>query len=75
MTVKELISKKDYDYINWRMTLPEDAGGGDMFIGLTKSKNGRLIPLDGDNYNENTEVKHFEEWSSENIKSGLTIVI
>lgn len=75
ITVKDLIKKKDYDYIEWRVILPEKAGGGNTFFGCTKSENGNLIPLDGDIYSENTEVVRYEEWSDEirNIKNGLTI--
>ena len=36
MTVKDLIKNKDYDYISWRVTLPEKAGGGDTFFGSGK---------------------------------------
>lgn len=76
MTIKDLITKKDYDYISWRVTLPENAGGGDTFFGCTKSENGKLIPLDGDIYSEDTEIISYEEWNDEDegIKSGLTII-
>lgn len=76
MTVGDLIKNKDYDYISWRATLPEKAGGGDTFFGCTKSENGKLIPLDGDIYSEDTKVLSYEEWSDEEegIKNGLTIV-
>lgn len=76
MTVKDLIKNKDYDYISWRVTLPEKMGGGDTFMGVTGSKNGKLISLDGDSYSEETEVLEYKEWSDEDkgIKNGLTIV-
>ena len=76
MTVRDLIKNKDYDYISWRATLPENLGGGDMFVGCAKSENGKLISLDGDIYSENTEILEYEEWSDEEegIKNGLTIV-
>lgn len=74
MTVKDLIKEKDYDYISWRVTLPKKIGGGDTFFGATASKDGELISLDGDIYDEETKVLEFEEWSSEEIKNGLTIV-
>lgn len=76
MTVGDLIKNKDYDYISWRVTLPEEAGGGDTFFGCTRSENGKLIPLDGDIYSENTEIISYEEWfdEKEGIKNGLTIV-
>lgn len=74
MTVKDLISKKDYDYISWRITLPENHG--DTFFGCTKSKDGKLIPLDYDTYYEDTEIISYEEWTDEKngIKNGLTVI-
>jgi hypothetical protein len=76
MTVKDLIKKKDYDYIEWRLTLPEEMGG-DVFAGIAKSAGGLLVPLDGDTYDEDEKVLRYEEWTNEekNIKSGLTVVI
>lgn len=76
MTIKDLIKNKDYDYISRRVTLPKKAGGRDTFFGCTRSENGKLIPLDGDSYDENTEIVSYEEWSDEEegIKNGLTIV-
>lgn len=74
--VKDLIKNKDYDYISWRVTLPEHCGGGDTFFGATKSENGTLIPLDGDIYSEDTEIISYEEWDDpkKGIRNGLTIV-
>lgn len=76
MRIGEIIKNKDYDYISWRVTLPEAFGGGDTFFGATKSKDGKLIPLDGDNYSEDTEIISYEEWDNpdEGIKNGLTVV-
>lgn len=76
MTVKDLIKNKDYDYIAWRVTLPESVGGGDTFFGVSKSVSGKLVSMDGSSYSENTEVISYEEWSNpeENITNGLTIV-
>ena len=77
MTVKDLIKKKDYDYISWRVTLPEKAGGGDTFFGACASVDGKLIPLDGDSYDDEAKVLKYKEWShpEDGIKSGLTVVI
>lgn len=77
MTIGSLIKEKDYDYISWRITLPEEAGGGDTFMGCAKSEGGKLIPLDGDIYSEDEEVISYEEWSNEEagIENGLTVVI
>lgn len=76
MTIGDLIKNKDYDYISWRVTLPERASGGDTFFGCTRSENGKLIPLDGDIYSEKTKIISYEEWEDEEegIKNGLTIV-
>ena len=76
MTIGELIKDKDYDYISWRVTLPEKAGGGDTFIGESASKNGELISLDGDSYSKETEILRYEEWSDpeKGIENGLTVV-
>ena len=76
MTIADLIKNKDYDYISWRVILPENLDGDDMFFGCAKSKNGKLISLDGDIYSEDTEVLRYEEWSDEEerIKNGLTVV-
>lgn len=74
MTVGDLIKNKDYDYISWRVTLPEKCGGGDTFSGACKSENGELIPLDGDIYSKETEIISYEEWSNEEVKNGLTII-
>lgn len=79
MTVKDLIKNKDYDYISWRITVPDDfCGPDDMFIGCAKSENGKLISLDGDTiYDESDEVIRYEEWSNpeKDIINGLTVVI
>ena len=77
MTVADLIKHKDYDYMCWRIILPEWLGGGDTFMGATRSKNGELISLDGDTYCENREVLRYSEWRDLNIgiENGVTIVI
>ena len=75
MTVGELIKNKDYDYIEWRATLPA-ALSGDIFVGCSRSENGKLISLYGDSYHEDTEIISYEEWShvEGGIKNGLTVV-
>ena len=75
MTVKDLISKKDYDYIVWRITTPDDVKEEDILFGVCKSVDGKLIPLDWDTYDETAIIVHYEEWSSEEHKSGLTVVV
>ena len=75
MTVKDLIKNKDYDYISWRATAPKHFDVPDIFFGACKSKNGELIPLDGDTYYYDEVVVKYEEWSKEDIKNGLTVVV
>ena len=78
MTVGDLIKNKDYDYISWRMTLPEKAGGGDTFAGCVASRNEELISLDGDTiYSKDKEILSYEEWSKhkEGVENGLTVVV
>lgn len=74
MTVGNLIKNKDYDYMEWRVMLPDSLGGGDTFFGISKSENGKLISLDGDSYSEDTEVLSYEEWSSVSVENGITII-
>lgn len=75
MIVRNLIKDRDYNYIEWRITLPENMGGGDTFFGSCESKNGKLIPHDQDYYSEDEEVIRYKEWSNEKIKNGLTVVV
>lgn len=75
MTIGDLIKDKDYDYISYRATAPIGWGVEDVFIGVCKSENGKLISLDGDTYYESEEVIAWEEWSKEDIPRGLTVVI
>lgn len=75
MTIKDLIANKDYDYISWRVTAPDCIEDDDIFFGACKSKNGELIPLDGDTYYDDEIVLRYEEWSKEDIKNGLTVVV
>ena len=53
MTIGDLIKNKDYDYISYRLTLPN---GSDTFAGCFASKDGEIISLDGDIYNKDEEV-------------------
>lgn len=75
MTVYDLIKNKDYDYIEWRIILPENFGGRDTFFGSCESKNGKLISHDQDYYSKDEEVIRHEEWFNEKVKTGLTIVV
>ena len=75
MTVQDLIDKKDYDYISYRVTHPEFPEG--VFVGSCHSINGKLIPDDQDYYSPNEEVLSYEEWIYEEngIYNGLTVVV
>jgi len=75
MIIKDLIKNKDYDYISVRATPPEGWPEPDMFIGCCKSKDGKLISLDGDTYSDKEVVVSYEEWSDEDVENGLTIVV
>ena len=81
MKVKDLIKNKDYDYISYRLKMPDDKVriyGESIFIGEAASKNGKLISLDGDTiYDEDDKVVMYREWSKPeyNIKNGLTVVV
>ena len=75
MTIKDLISNKDYDYIEWRVTSPKVLDEPDIFFGYCKSKNGKLISLDGDSYYDNEIVLLYEEWTSDGIPNGLTVIV
>ena len=44
MTIGDLIKNKDYDYVSYRLTLPD---GDDAFAGCFASKDSEIIPLDG----------------------------
>lgn len=75
LTIGDLIKNKDYDYISYRLTPPEDWPEESIFAGICKSKNGELIPLDGDTYCKSEEVVFFEEWCDDEVKNGLTVVV
>lgn len=75
MTLGNLIKNKDYDYVSYRLKLPDKS---DIFAGCFASKAGKIISLDGDTiYDEKDEVLSYEEWSNpeEGIQNGLTVVV
>lgn len=74
MTIAELIKNKDYDYVSYRIVLPD---GEDTFAGCFRTKKGEIISLDGDIYSADEEVIRYEEWSKpeERIRRGLTVVV
>ena len=81
MTVKDLITNKDYDYISWRLAIPEHLqetfNDTTLFFGVAASKDGELMSLDGDSYSEDEVVLSYEEWSEPENKvvNGLTVVL
>ena len=74
MIIGDLIKNKNYDYVEYRLTIPN---GSDIFAGCFKSENGEIIPLDGDSYSKNEDVLNYEEWSNpkQDIQNGLTVVV
>lgn len=75
MTLKTLLEKKDFDYIEWRVTAPKGIDVDTIFFGHCMSKNGKLISLDGDNYSEDKEIISYKEWYTRDIKNGLTVIV
>ena len=74
ITIGDLIKNKDYDFISYRVTPPKGVWEEDIFFGVCKSQNGELISLDGDTYDESEEVVRWEEWSTDKVSRGLTVV-
>jgi len=78
MTLKELISKKDYDYIEFRCLTPpdyaEETGKTEMFYGSGYSKDGIFYPNDQDSYSLEEELERWEEWTDYWAENGLTVV-
>lgn len=75
MTIRDLINKKDYDYISYRVTHPKFPEG--VWLGICHSKNGELIPHDQDYYSTDEEVLDYEEWNDleKGIENGLDILV
>lgn len=75
MTIQDLINKKDYDYISYRVTHPKFPEG--VWFGTCHSKNGELIPHDQDYYSPDEEVLDYEEWFDEDngIYNGLDVLV
>lgn len=76
MTLGELVKNKNYDYIEYRVLWENDKicdGIQDDFTGACKAENGEIIPLDGDYYSPNMEIKKYEEWKNDDGKPCLTV--
>lgn len=76
-TIGDLINNKDYDYVEYRVTIPSADGQDDIFAGAFRTESGKIMPLDGDIYDQNKEIIKLEEWSNpeKRIKNGLTIIV
>ena len=76
-TIGDLIKNKDYDYVEYRVVIPSEDEQDDIFAGAFRTEAVKIIPLDGDIYDQNKEVIKSEEWSNpeKGIKNGLTIIV
>lgn len=72
-TIGELIKNKDYDYIEYRICIPDY---DEIFAGVFKSENGEIISLDGDSYSKDEKIIASEEFQNieKGITNGLTII-
>lgn len=83
-TIGEIVAGKDYDYVSYRgydekRNYPPATGNNTdgEFCGCFKVKNGEIIPLDGDSYDDSEPVIATEEWAmpDEGIGEGLTVIV
>ena len=76
-TIGDLIKNKDYDYVEYRVAIPSADEQKDIFAGAFRTESGKIIPLEGDIYDQNKKVIELEEWSDleKGIKNGLTIIV
>ena len=79
LTIGELISGKDYDYVSYRVVYDSpycDKENGE-FTGCFAVNDGKIVPLDGDCYDYYEEVIASEEWSQpeDGVIKGLTIIV
>lgn len=76
-TIGDLIKNKDYDYVEYRVTIPSADRQDDIFAGAFRTESGKIIPLDVDIYDQNKKVIELEEWSDpeKGIKNGLTVIV
>lgn len=77
LTIGDLIKNKDYDYVEYRVTIPSADEQKDIFAGAFRTESGKIIPFDGDIYDSDKEVIKLEEWSNpeKGIKNGLTVIV
>jgi hypothetical protein len=76
-TIGDLIKNKDYDYVEYRVTIPSADEQKDVFAGAFRTESGKIITLDGGIYDSDKEVIKSEEWSNpeKGIKNGLTVIV
>lgn len=83
-TIGEIVAGKDYDYVSYRgydekRNYPPATGNNTdgEFCGCFKVVDGKIIPLDGDSYDDSEPVIASEEWTmlDEGIEKGLTVVV
>ncbi|WP_288682312.1 hypothetical protein [uncultured Eubacterium sp.] len=74
-TIGDVVKDKDYDYVSYRITYPENEDG--EFAGCFSVKDNKIIPLDGDVYGLDEIVVASEEWSKpeDGIERGLTVIV
>lgn len=82
-TIGEIVAGKDYDYVSYRgydekRNYPPATGNNTdgEFCGFFKVVDGKIIPLDGDSYDDSEPVIATEEWTmpDEGIEKGLTVI-
>ena len=69
MKLKQIVDMidKNIPYIAYRTIISIDSDDVDLFTGACRWNDGRLIPLDGDNYSLNDEIKKYEYDKDNNI--------
>lgn len=71
--IKDLIKDKDYEYVEYRVPSKESNNG--EFAGAFRVKDGKIISIDGDSYDEEERVYAAEEWSNDKYPHALTIIV
>lgn len=83
-TIGEIVAGKDYDYVSYcgydeKRNYPPATGNNTdgEFCGCFKVVDGKIIPLDGDSYDDSEPVIATEEWTmlDDGIEKGLTVVV
>lgn len=84
-TIGEIIAGKNYDYVSYRgydekRNSPPALSDGTIegeFCGCFQVVNGKIIPLDGDSYDDSEFVIAAEEWAKpdDGIAKGLTVIV